>query len=138
MPAPTDTYATIGDVSTPFAPPAVAGLDDQTLMQTQRTLAEIGRRVSASAALVAAEIAHRSRRDLGHEGLAQKLGARTPEILVQRLTESSAGEARSLVRVGRLLENEVRDAAAAPDPTRIYAVDEAPWLSEVAAAVVAG
>jgi hypothetical protein len=137
MPA-TDTYATIGDVSIAFAPPAVAQLTDESLMQAQRTLAEIGRRVGASAALVAAEIAHRSRRDLGHDGLAQRLGARTPEILVQRLTETSAGEARSLVRVGRLLETEVPDAAAAPDPARVSAVDEAPWLSEVAAAVVAG
>ncbi len=134
----TDTYATIGDLSIAFAPPPASQMKDESLMQAQRTLAEIGRRVGTNAALVAAEIAHRSRRDLGHEGLAQKLGARTPEILVQRLTETSAGEARSLVRVGRLLEAEVQDVTVAPDPDRTYAVDEAPWLTEVAAAVVAG
>jgi hypothetical protein len=138
MPTTTDSYADIGNVSVAFAPPAVAHLTDEALMQAQRTLAEIGRRVGASSALVAAQIAHRSRRDLGHEGLAQRLGARTPEILVQRLTETSAGEARSLVRVGRLLETEVQDAVAAPGPARTYAVDEAPWLSEVAAAVIGG
>jgi hypothetical protein len=138
MPTPPTAYATIGEVSVAFVAPPAAHLDDETLLQAQRTLAEIGRRVGASAALIAAEIAHRSRRDLGHEGLAQKLGARTPEILVQRLTETSAGEARSLVRVGRLLETEVQDAAVAPDPDRSYAVDDAPWLSDVAAAVVAG
>lgn len=136
MPTPTDTFATIGDLSIAFAPPPASQMSDESLMQAQRTLAEIGRRVGTNAALIAAEIAHRSRRVLGHEGLAQKLGARTPEILVQRLTEASAGEARSLVRVGRLLEAEVQDVAVAPDPDRTYV--EAPWLSEVAAAVVAG
>ncbi len=138
MPTQTDAYASIGTVSIAFANPPLASMNDESLMQAQRTLAQIRRRVDASAALVAAEIAHRSRRDLGHEGLAQKLGARTPELLVQRLTETSAGEARSLVRVGRLLQTEAQDAEAAPDPHRTYAVDEAPWLSEVAAAVVAG
>jgi hypothetical protein len=136
MPPTTDPYAAIGDVSVAFVPPEVSGLRDDALMQSQRTLAEIRRRTDAEAARVAAEIAHRSRPDLGYDGLAQKLGARTPEILVQRLSETSAGEARSLVRVGRLLETP--DAVAAPDPARRYAVDDAPWLRAVAAAVGAG
>jgi hypothetical protein len=136
MPLTTDDYAAIGDVSVAFAPPDPAGVADDALLAVQRTLAEIRRRVDASAARVAAEIAHRSRRDLGYDGLAQRLGARTPEILVQRLTQTSAGEARSLVRVGRLLD--VPDAGVAPDPARTYAVDDAPWLRAVAAAVTAG
>jgi hypothetical protein len=136
MPPTTDPYAVIGDVTVVFSPPDVSRLDDAELMESQRTLAEIGRRASAAAAIVAAEIAHRSRPDLGYEGLAQKLGARTPEILVQRLSETSAGDARTLVRVGRLLET--RDPASAPDPARTYAVDDAPWLRAVAAAVTAG
>ncbi|HWM34719.1 MAG TPA: DUF222 domain-containing protein [Pseudolysinimonas sp.] len=136
MPPLTDPYAALGDVSVPFASPEVSALADQALMQAQRTLAEIRRRTDAEAARVAAEIAHRSRPDLGYEGLAQKLGARTPEILVQRLTETSAGEARSLVRVGRILET--ADAGAAPDPARRYAVDDAPWLRAVAAAIRGG
>jgi hypothetical protein len=136
MPPSTDPYAAIGDVSVAFASPDVSSLDDAELMRSQRVLAEIGRRAGAEAARIAAEIAHRSRPDLGYEGLAQKLGARTPEILVQRLSETSSGEARTLVRVGRLLET--RDAVAPPDPARTYAVDEAPWLKAVAAEVVAG
>lgn len=136
MPPTTTSYATIGDVSVVFASPDVASFDDASLMESQRTLAEIRRRTDAESARIAAEIAHRSRPDLGYEGLAQKLGARTPEILVQRLSETSAGEARTLVRVGRLLE--MPDGVGAPDPARSYAVDDAPWLRAVAVAVAAG
>jgi hypothetical protein len=138
MPESTDAYASIGVVSVAFVPPPVASMTDAELMQAQRTLAEIARRSGAAGALVAAEVAHRSRPELGHDGLAQRLGARTPELLVQRLTESSAPEARSLVRVGRLLETEAQDAGAPRDPGRTFAVDQAPWLSAVAAEVVAG
>lgn len=136
MPSIADSYAAIGVVSTAFVPPPAAATSDADLIQAQRTLAEIARRTGAASALVAAQIAHRSRRDLGVDGLAQRLGARTPELLVQRLTETSTPEARSLVRVGRLLETQ--DAGVAPDPDRTYAIDGAPWLAAVAAAVVAG
>jgi hypothetical protein len=136
MPPTTAPYADIGDVSVAFVSPPLSGLLDDALLESQRMLAEIRRRADAESARVAAEIAHRSRRELGYDGLAQRLGARTPEILVQRLTETSAGEARSLVRVGRLLED--RDAGVAPEPGRTYAVDDAPWLRTVVAAVAAG
>ena len=56
-----------------------------------------------AAAALAAEIAHRSRHELGHDGLAQRLGARTPQILVQRVTGATAREAQTLVRVGSLV-----------------------------------
>jgi hypothetical protein len=59
---------------------------DSSLMQLARDLAASRRRVDAATALVAAEFARRSDRSLGYEGLAQKLGARTPEKLVSTLT----------------------------------------------------
>ena len=77
-------------------------LSDSSLLDAQRSLATERRRVDAQSALVAAEIAFRSRRELGHEGLAQRLGARTPEKLVQRMTGRSAREAQTMVRVGAL------------------------------------
>jgi hypothetical protein len=55
------------------------------------------------AALLASEVAYRSRRELGYEGLAQKAGARTPEALVQQLTGTTAREAQTMVRVGELI-----------------------------------
>ena len=48
--------------------------------------------------------AHRSRRELGYEGLAQRTGARTPEQFVQQVTGVSRREAGTLVRVGELMD----------------------------------
>ena len=81
---------------------SVRELSDSSLLEAQRDLAAQRRRVDAQSAVVAAEIAFRSRRELGHEGLAQRLGARTPERLVQRMTGGSARDAQTMVRVGGL------------------------------------
>ena len=80
----------------------VRELSDLELLDAQRDLAAQRRAIDAQAAVVAAEIAHRSRHELGHEGLAQRLGARTPEKLVQQVTGASAHDAGALVRVGNL------------------------------------
>ncbi|MEZ5189995.1 MAG: DUF222 domain-containing protein [Schumannella sp.] len=132
----TDSFAAIGDLSVAFAPPNAARMSDDELLAAQSALAQIGRRVGAAAATVAGEIAHRSRPDLGEQGLARRRGARTPEILVQQISGGSADDARSLVRVGRLIDT--TDADTAPDPSRESAADEAPWLKPVAEAVAAG
>ncbi len=81
---------------------SVRELSDSLLLEAQRGLAAERRRVDAQSAVVAAEIAYRSRRELGHQGLAQRLGARTPERLVQRITGGSARDAHAMVRVGSL------------------------------------
>jgi hypothetical protein len=110
-----------------FRMPPPAGLDDAQLMDAQRNIAEAGRHLDAMAAGVAAEIGHRSRRELGHSGLAQRLGARTPEKLVQTLTGSSFREAQTFIRVGELIATPTPDIAPST-----------PWLVDVAAAVTAG
>jgi hypothetical protein len=117
----------LADVSVPFAVPAVVGLGDDALLAAQRTVAEIRRRADAAAAVIAGEIGHRSRRELGDAGLARRLGARTPEILVARVAGTSAREATSLARVGAVMTAPTPDAA-----------EPAPWLAAVAAAVRAG
>ena len=133
MPSSTDTlasaFARLGDVSVAFAVPATAALSDEELLSSQRVVAEIRRRVDAAAAVLAAEIAHRSRRELGYTGLATRLGARTPELLIARVAGTSAREAGVLVRVGALTV-EPRDDSPEHDPT--------PWLAPVGAAVRAG
>jgi hypothetical protein len=126
---PADTYSAIADVSAAFTPPPATGFNDIGLLEAQRALAEIRRRVDAASALIAAEIAHRSRRELGYDGLAQRLGARTPELLVQQVTGASARDARTMVRVGALMSTD--------DPDRL-ATDATPWLKAVAVAVAAG
>ena len=119
-------FARLGDVSVAFVPPATSALSDDDLLASQRVVAEIRRRVDAAAAVLAAEIAHRSRRELGYTGLATRLGARTPELLVARLAGTSAREAGVLVRVGALA-GESRVDVPEPDPT--------PWLAAVGGAI---
>lgn len=82
-------------------PPLPATSDDE-LIALQRSLGELRRRVDAAAAQVAAEIAQRSRPELGYDGLAQRLGARTPTRLVQALTGTTMHEAGTLVRAGSM------------------------------------
>jgi hypothetical protein len=137
MPAPAVvsevSFLHLSDLSLPFAPPLTSTLDDAALLSAQRAVAQIRRRVDATAAALAAEIEHRSRRELGHAGLAQRLGARTPERLVQQLTGSTSREASTMVRVGGMMAGSLTsgsDSAAEPDPH--------PWLREVGVAVAAG
>jgi hypothetical protein len=102
MASPT-AFASLVDTSTGFVVPAVDGLADAALLQLQRDLAEVRRRVDAWTATVAGQIGYRSRRELGYDGLAQRAGSRTPELLVQHLTGTSARESQTMVRVGSLL-----------------------------------
>src|SRR4051812_26507088 len=129
MPSPAAPYVGLSDLSMAFVPPSASELSDDGLLATQRVVAEIRRRVDAAAAVLAAEVAHRSRRELGYTGLATRLGARTPELLVARVAGTSAREAGVMVRVG-LLSAEPSDDGSQPDPM--------PWLASVGAAVRAG
>ena len=83
--------------------PAIAHLTDDALMSLHSDLAELRQRTDSNLAVLADEIARRSHHTLGHDGLAQRLGSRTPENLIQRLTGVGAREAGALVRVGSML-----------------------------------
>ncbi len=120
-------FSALADTSVAFVPPAVTGLSDDELLAEKVLLAEIRRRVDAADAVISGELAQRSRPELGHDGLAQRLGARTPEMLIQTLTGVSARDARTQVRVGTLMADLATDAPSAE-----------PWLRDVAAAVTAG
>ncbi len=95
-------------------------LRDDELIAEQQAFAAARRLLDAGAAAVAAEIAHRSRRELGNDGLAQSRGMRTPENLVAQVTGLSTRDARTLVTVGTLV------------------ADPEPWLAPVADAVSTG
>jgi hypothetical protein len=88
-----------GALSTPRAE-GLRARSDADLMQEMRSLARERRRVDAEIAQIAGELARRSDRALGYDGLAQKTGARTVEKLVSNLTGVSVPEARSMVSVG--------------------------------------
>jgi hypothetical protein len=123
-----DTFSAIADVSVAFAPPSaslLARLSDDGLIAEQRRAAEVRRRSDAVSAALANEIAHRSRRELGHAGLAPRLGAANAETLVQTIMGTSAPEARSLVKAGALLPVDMPRADAVARPSWLAAVGEA-------------
>lgn len=126
MPTFTDALTLLGDRSVPFAPAPAAALSDEQLLHAQRSLAEVQRRVQAQAAVVAAEIAHRSRRELGHGGLAASHGRRSAEELISTLAGTSTREARTLV----LLPDVGGD-----DRTRGEGATPAAWLAVIGTAV---
>ncbi|WP_043536507.1 HNH endonuclease signature motif containing protein [Actinomyces polynesiensis] len=86
---------------------AVAHLPDDDLLAFIRDAEELGRLVDAARALGAGEVAHRSRRSLGGDGLAARRGCRTPSELVERVTLVSGRTARARVKDAEPLRSEV-------------------------------
>ena len=98
------------------------GLDlvsDGELLSLIARSAQHERLARAHSATLAAELARRSAPELGHDGLAQKLGHRTPQKLIQATTGSTAQQAAHAVRIGGLAETH-------------------PWLGSIARAVATG
>jgi hypothetical protein len=90
----------------------LAQLSDDELLAVQASIAGSRRRVDVAGAAVAAEIARRSRPELGLAGLAQRSGARTPERFVASMTGLSVLESRAMISAGEALEG--GDAWMAP------------------------
>ena len=80
-----------------------AALDSTQLIAATRVIADLRRHVDQFAVLTAGEIAHRSRRELGHQGMAQKAGFVSPVAMIQSLAQVSKHEAVRLVATGALL-----------------------------------
>ena len=78
-------------------------LGDDELLSLTDLGAHARRLVDARTALIAGELARRSRPELAHEGLAQRLGHRTVEELVRVTTGESRRDAVTAVNAGRLL-----------------------------------
>jgi len=118
----------------PSDPRALRSLDSAAV---ERVVALSGRVVQAAQvrhALVAGEVAWRSRPELGSAGLAQRTGHRTPEAMI-RATGLTARDASTAVRVGRTAHEaaQIRDGASADIPPQ-----SRPWLSAVGLAVAEG
>ncbi len=84
----------------PRAPHTVRALDDAELLDLTRLAADEVRLAQLHVSLLAGEIARRSAPELGHLGLAQRSGHRTPDELVRVTTGSRIADARAAVRVG--------------------------------------
>jgi hypothetical protein len=110
----------------------VRELSDTVLLDMQRTVAAERKALDAHAALLAGEVANRSRPEDGYSGLAAREGFKNPVALVKGNTGLTTKEATTLVTVGKL----VNDAEA--DPVTGEVTYQWPWLSDVGAAVAAG
>lgn len=119
----TQTGATLSDSPSVVVLPSVSGLADVSdgeLLELQRQSGAARRQVDAVVAAISGEVARRSDRALGHDGLAARTGAATPEKAVQALTGVSHSEARALVAAGTALGG------------------GSPWLTPVADGLEAG
>jgi len=76
--------------------------DDADLVAVTRLVAELSRIAAAHGVLAAGQIAHRSRPELGGQGLARREGSRTVEELLTTTMGVTGREAAAVVRVGRL------------------------------------
>jgi len=87
----------------PLDAEALSQLVDDDLLTLTTLGASVRRLLDARTALVAGELARRSHPELGHTGLAQRLGHRTVEELVRVTTGESRRDAVTAVNAGRLL-----------------------------------
>jgi hypothetical protein len=92
---------------------------DRELLDLIAQSAQNERLARVHSAVLAGELGRRSAPELGHDGLAQKLGHRTPQKLIQATTGATSRDAAQSVRIGGLAQTH-------------------PWLQPIAAAVVDG
>lgn len=89
--------------------------DDELLAALERA-ADVRRLVDARSALLAGEVALRSRPQLAHDGLAQRHGHRTAAELVRVATGSSRHDAQIAVRAGSMLLEAARASGTTAKP----------------------
>ena len=89
-------------------------LTDAALLAGQRDLARLRGLVETRSVWMAKTLAHRSRPELGQQGLAAQQGFTSPDELIQTMTGSTRTDALKLVDVGRMLgEAEAAETAKA-------------------------
>ncbi|MCU1505148.1 MAG: endonuclease, partial [Microbacteriaceae bacterium] len=107
---------------------APVGTDDDRLLSRLDTVEHLGRYVDALRISTAAEVAERSRHELGAAGLSYRMGQRYPGHLIEQITRVAPAEAGRRMRLGVM----VRERAAL-DGTSLP-----PLFSRVAAALTCG
>ena len=117
--APLDLDQQLAAVARAMSAVRVEGLEqagDSELLQLVAAAAANERVARVHSALLAGEVARRSAPELGHDGLAQRSGHRTPQKLIQATTGVGSRDAAQSIRIGGLAETH-------------------PWLGAVARAV---
>src|ERR1700733_11521043 len=111
--------------------------DESTVLQVNSMQAEAGRLLGAAGAVIAGDLAYRSRAALGGEGLARRTGHRTVENLLKSTTGATKQQAITAVRAGTLL-TELADDGTVDLATGEIVTASQPWLEPAARAVAAG
>jgi hypothetical protein len=115
-------------------------LSDEQVVELNRAIAECERRLGSYKAHAAGQLTRRSRRDLGHAGLAARNGFSSPEKMLQDVTKSSGRQASQIVAMGRLLDE--TDAATKLIDDGVASIGGEPvvipWQAPITAAVAAG
>ena len=111
--------------------------DESTVLQANSMQAEAGRLLGAAGAVIAGDLAYRSRAALGGEGLARRTGHRTVENLLKSTTGATKEQAVTAVRAGTLLTELADDGKVDAVTGEINSASQ-PWLAPVARAVAAG
>ena len=88
----------------------VASLSDDALLDAQREIAVRRRELDVEAALIAGELDRRSARELGYDGLAQRLGFLSSAALIQSVDGGTRADAARLVAVGSALDTPLGEA----------------------------
>ncbi|MEO7147991.1 MAG: DUF222 domain-containing protein [Terrimesophilobacter sp.] len=115
-------------------------LSDGQVLELTRALAAHERQFGAFKAHAAAEVARRSRRELGHSGLAAREGFASAEKLIESVTRISGREAAQLVSLGKSMDDasatqnllDTGVATIAGEPVVV------PWDAPITAAVATG
>lgn len=118
----------------------LAAMSDGELLELNRRFAEARRLLDGSFAPVAAELAARSRPELGRDGLARKTGHRTPTRLIATATGGHSGDAARMIQVGEATRERILLSGEPAPPKRphIATALAAGTLSVPAAAAIAG
>ena len=121
----------------PSAVMELRGLDESSVLRLVDLQAQASRFLGAGGALIAGEVAHRSRPALGMTGLAQRSGFRTPERLLTQTTGATKQQVLTALSVGKLIA-ELADDGKVDEVTGEVLAPTQPWLRPVAAAVASG
>ncbi|MGN6503686.1 MAG: hypothetical protein ACTHKX_12410, partial [Pseudolysinimonas sp.] len=96
---PADLEGVLDAVRSLVAPPAGESSDAAAIAWLEQ-VEQLGRRVDALRVRAAADIAQRSRRELGADSLARRHGAQSAGALVERIARVSSTEAARRIRLG--------------------------------------
>jgi hypothetical protein len=115
----------------------VRDLTDAQLLELNDLHTRGGRTLGSAGAVIAGELAYRSRPELGGDGLARRTGHRTVDNLLKVTTGATKEQVITVIAAGTLL-TEIADAGTVDETTGEVQSPSQPWLRPVATALGEG